>query len=380
MQSERRYLRFPRAYRFEHWLLVLTFTTLAVTGLAQKLGPSGVSSLLVGIFGGIENVRVIHRIAATILMLETIYHVGLIGYNLIVRRYKPDLMLNPTDVRNFFGIFGYNLGRRKQKPRQGRYTVEEKFEYLALVWGTIVMIVTGFVLWNPIAVTSLLPGEFVLAAKSVHGGEALLAVLAIIVWHMYHVHIRHFNRSMFTGKLSEAEMLDEHPLELEAREAAYEVKPDRWLGWRRRVYLTVYGVVALFAVLGVLVFVTFERTAIETRPPLEQVRAFVPPPQAATPDRASFDSPMTSWDDGVRELFATKCAFCHGGTTPLGGLDLSNYSKALLGGKSMPAITPRDPGNSSVIVHLNETQHPVELTGDELLKLTLWIQNGAPEH
>ncbi|MCC6804886.1 MAG: hypothetical protein IT319_18535, partial [Anaerolineae bacterium] len=167
--------------------------------------------------------------------------------------------------------------------------------------------------------------------------------------------------------------------ELEAREAdETPAKPDRWLGWRRRIYLTVYGVLALLAAVAVIFFITFERTAIETRPPLEQVRAFVPPPLAPTPVRTTFDSPMTSWNDGVGELFATKCAFCHGGTTPLGGLDLSNYDRALLGGSSLPAITPRDPENSSVVVHLIETDHPVELTGDELLKLTLWIQNGAP--
>ena len=174
---------------------------------------------LVGFLGGIESVRVIHRIAATTLVFETIYHVGLVGFNLIVRRYHSDLMLYPSDLRNFLHAFLYNLGLRKEKPLQGRYTVEEKFEYLALVWGTIVMIVTGFVLWNPISVTGVLPGEFVLAAKAVHGGEALLAVLAIIVWHLYHVHIRHFNKSMFTGYLDEQEMRDEHPLELAARAA-----------------------------------------------------------------------------------------------------------------------------------------------------------------
>ncbi len=76
------------------------------------------------------------------------------------------------------------------------------------------MIITGFMMWNPIATARFLPGDFIPAAKAAHGGEALLAVLAIIVWHMYGVHIKHFNKSMFTGKISEEEMLDEHPLEL----------------------------------------------------------------------------------------------------------------------------------------------------------------------
>src|SRR5690606_27275923 len=135
-------------------------------------------------------------------------HVGLLGYNLFVRRYSPDLLLTREDLRNALHTFQYNLGWRKERPKQGRYTFEEKFEYFAIIWGTIVMIVTGFILWNPIAATSVLPGEFVPAAKAVHSGEALLAVLAIIVWHMYHVHIRKFNKSMFTGYLDAEDMLE----------------------------------------------------------------------------------------------------------------------------------------------------------------------------
>ncbi len=71
-----------------------------------------------------------------------------------------------------------------------RYTWEEKVEYWSLLWGTIVMIVTGFMLWNPIATARFLPGEFIPAAQVVHGGEALLAILAVLVWHFYSVHLR----------------------------------------------------------------------------------------------------------------------------------------------------------------------------------------------
>ncbi|MFN8564867.1 MAG: cytochrome b/b6 domain-containing protein [Anaerolineae bacterium] len=380
MEHERRFLRFTRAYRAEHWLLVLVFTTLAITGLVQKFAQNEISFALINALGGIEHVRIIHRIAATTLILETIYHIGRIGYNLIVRHFKPDLMLGLDDLRNIVRAIQYNLGRREQRPQQGRYTFEEKFEYIALVWGTIVMIVTGFVLWKPIAVTETLPGEFVPAAKAVHSGEALLAVLAIIVWHMYHVHIRRFNKSMFTGSLSEEEMREEHPLELAERAEESEAAPrrDRWYGWRRRLFLGVYGGVAVVAVLLLAIFVTSQHTAIETQPPpVEEVHAFAPA-LAPTTVPASFDSPMTSWDDGVGALLEVKCAFCHGGTTPLSNLDLSSYDTALLGGTTLPAITPSDPENSGVIMHLVTTDHPVEFTPDELVKLTLWVQNGAP--
>lgn len=382
MTTARRYLRWPFAVRIEHWLMFLSFTTLAVTGLVQKYAASGVALAIINALGGIEGVRIIHRLGATLLILQSIYHVGVIGYHLIVRRGKAEMMPTLTDFRNLGQLFMYNLGLRKDKPLQGRYTIEEKLEYLALVWGTIVMIVTGLVMWKPIAATTILPGEWVPAAKAVHGGEALLAVLAIIVWHMYHVHIRHFNRSMFTGYLSEAEMRDEHPLELAEIKAAADQPPpprDRWYHARRRSYTIAYGVIAALAVIALAVFLTSRQTAIVTQDPIEEIRAFVPPAGPPTPVRVSFDAPLTSWEDGIGDLFALKCAFCHGGRTPLSNLDLSSYQAALLGGSTLPAIVPNDPGNSGLIIQQLEESHPVQLTRDELLKLTLWIENGAPE-
>lgn len=378
MTTGRKYLRFPLAYRLEHWVMVASFTTLAVTGLVQKFAQSGVSIWLIGALGGLETVRVIHRVAATVLILESIYHVGLLGYNLFVRRYSLDLMLTGTDLKNALHSFLYNLGRRKQRPAQGRYTFEEKFEYFAIIWGTIVMIVTGFVLWNPIAATSVLPGEFVPAAKAVHSGEALLAVLAIIVWHSYHVHIRKFNKSMFTGYISEADMHEEHPLELAARRQATPPPADPDRPRRRRVFLTAYGVVALALAAGLFVFITFEQTAIETIPPMETVNVFAPRMAEAAPVLVSFDGPLNSWDDGVGDLFQMKCAFCHGGRTPLAGLNLTSYDTAIIGGTTLPAITPRDPDNSGIITKHRDSSHPVTLTEDELERLAAWIAAGAP--
>ena len=131
-----------------------------------------------------------------------------------------------------------------------RYTWEEKVEYWSLVWGTIVMIATGFMLWNPIATARFLPGELIPAAQVVHGGEALLAILAVLVWHFYSVHLRHFNRSMFTGEHERGTRWStEHPLELE-RIKAGKAERDRdpaELARRQRLFLPVAGVVALAA-------------------------------------------------------------------------------------------------------------------------------------
>ncbi|MFN3414162.1 MAG: cytochrome b/b6 domain-containing protein, partial [Thermoanaerobaculum sp.] len=178
------------------------------------------------LLGGIEGVRVIHRVAAVVLMLEVVYHLGAVGYRLFVQRSRLNMLPTVDDVRAAIGTFLYNLGLRQTRPQQGRYTAEEKLEYWAFVWGTVIMVITGFMMWNPIATTRFLPGEAIPAAKAAHGNEALLAVLAVIIWHVYHVHLRRFNKSMFTGTLTEEEMLEEHPLELEEIRRGEMPKPE----------------------------------------------------------------------------------------------------------------------------------------------------------
>ena len=95
--------------------------------------------------------------------------------------------------------FRYNLGMAEKPPKMPRYNFMEKAEYWAMAWGLVLMGLTGLMLWNPIATTNILPGTFIPAAKAAHGAEAVLAVLAIILWHFYHVHIKHWNWAMIKG-------------------------------------------------------------------------------------------------------------------------------------------------------------------------------------
>lgn len=382
MSANRGYLRFKVSQRVEHWLLFGSFTTLALTGLVQKFAQAEISIWLVGILGGIETVRIIHRIAATVLMLESIYHLGTILYQVLVKRSRPGLWLTGRDIVNGIQLLLYNVGLRSERPQQGKFTVEEKVEYYSLVWGTLVMIITGFMLWNPIATTSSLPGQVIPAAKAVHGGEALLAVLAIILWHFYHVHVRHFNRSMFTGYLSKEEMEDEHPLELarvEAGEPPQSEQPDAKVAARSRVFTVVYGVVALALLAGVYYFISFEQTALETVPRATSEAALfaqlTPVPQIAA---ASFDAPLTSWDDGIGDLFQAKCSVCHGGTIPLADLDLTSYETTVLSDTDIPAVVPSNAAGSNIILQQQTGDHPALFTPIELAKVYTWIELGAP--
>jgi cytochrome b subunit of formate dehydrogenase len=172
------------------------------------------------------------------------------------------------DFKHLFDDIGFYLGMRKRKAYYGRYNYAEKVEYLAVVWGTLVMGISGFMMWNPISTANWLPGGVIPAAKAAHGAEAILAVAAIIIWHFYHVHLRHFNKSMFTGKLTRDEMKHEHPAELAAIEAGKSWKhpPTRVLRKRQRVFFPFAFTLAIIFSFGAYKFVTFEETAITTVP------------------------------------------------------------------------------------------------------------------
>lgn len=382
--KKRRYLRFTLVERLEHWALFLSFTTLAITGLVQKYGLAAISQRLIALLGGVEMVRQIHHIAAIALMLTAIYHLGDVGYKIFVLRIPLSMLPGVEDARIAWRAFRYNLGLSQERPQQGRYTFEEKAEYWAVVWGTVVMAITGFMMWNPIATTRFLPGEFIPAAKAAHGGEALLAVLAILVWHVYHVHLRHFNRSMFTGYLDEREMLDEHPLELADRKAGLPLPPDsEQVRRRKRVFYPVYGLLAAAMLAGVYGFVSFEQTAITTIRPAEDVAVFAPltptPLPTPLPTKPLPANAPTSWEDGFAAFFSERCGQCHGSEAGLAGLNLSSYESALQGGKDGPAIVPGDPADSLMIIVQAAGDHPGQLSGEELALVRAWIEAGAPE-
>jgi formate dehydrogenase gamma subunit len=381
------YLRFNRSERIEHWTFITSFIILAITGLVQKFPFSPISDWLVVTVGGITNLRTIHHIAATIMMVVVVYHVGAIIYRIYVQRSRMTMLPDTGDVKNAYLSLLFYIGIRKNHVQQGRYTFEEKMEYWAVVWGTVIMVVTGFMMWNPIATTKILAGEFIPAAKYAHGAEAILAVLSILLWHFYHVLIRTFNRSMFTGKLKEKDMLEDHPIELADIKAGTANTPvtKQGVNKRKRVFFPVYGVTALIAMVGIFYFVTFEQTATVVTPPSEAETAQVFVPFTPTPLPTSLPTPTMAagleltFEGSVASIFDGKCIGCHNSSSKIGGLDLSSYQGALKGGQSGPGIVPGDPMASMVIAIQSAGGHPGQLSADEIALITEWINAGAPE-
>lgn len=277
-QPEKLYPRFRIGARIEHFILMVSFTILGITGLAQKYAMLGPGEWLINIMGGIEQTRLIHRAAAVILVLGSVYHILTSAYRLFVKHERMQMIPDKKDLQDLLATIRYNLGWSQQHPKMRKFNFGEKFAYWAVVWGTLVMALTGFVLWNPIAFSSVFPGQLIPAAKAAHGGEALLAVLAIILWHMYNVHIKHFNPSMFTGNLPHHQMEEEHALEMERLDAGEPPWPELALPVlqrRLRVFIAASVVVSIVVIAVVVWAITFEETAITTVPRVTR-EIFVP--------------------------------------------------------------------------------------------------------
>lgn len=390
-EAQRSYVRFTLAQRVEHVLMLLSFSTLGLTGLPQRFASHPASLWFINTLGGIDNLRLIHHTAAIVMMFGTMYHILIVGYKIFVERQRLTMLPVLQDAKDALGVLLYNIGLKKSRPQMGRYTFEEKAEYWAFAWGAVVMGFTGFLMWNPVTAAKFLPGEFIPAAKAAHGGEAVLAVLAIIVWHMYSVHIKMFNKAMWTGRLTEEEMLHEHPLELADIKAGMAERPTDPVALRKRqrIYYPVAGVLSAIMLFGIYGFIAVEETALTTIPPQpEQVEVFVPqtPTPIPTPLPTSTPTPLPptpesvlppTWTSVIGPLFADKCSECHGTS---GGLSLATYADASKGGTSGPLFIAGDPANSLIILKFMSGEHTyMTLTPEELALLEAWILNGAVE-
>ena len=127
----------------EHAVLIVSFTVLALTGHLQRYAATRAGEWGIAALGGIEAVRVVHRLGAIALMAATLYHLIDVAYRVFVRRRPLSMLPRLQDVKDAWGTVLYNLGRRASRPRMGRYTFEEKVEYWALMWGNVVMIPGG---------------------------------------------------------------------------------------------------------------------------------------------------------------------------------------------------------------------------------------------
>ena len=222
--DEQYVMRFRKEHRFTHILIVISFLGLAATGLPLMYYYTTWGKTLIGLHGGLEITRFLHRVCAVITFIYAAYHLYYVVRKAVFERkysilYGPDSMVprwqDAVDMFNMFRWFLY-LGPR---PRLDRWTYWEKFDYFAVFWGIPVIGLSGLMLWFPSFFTKFLPGEVLNVAMIVHSEEALLATAFIFSFHFFHNHLRPENFPMdtviFTGKMTLARFKEERPVEYE---------------------------------------------------------------------------------------------------------------------------------------------------------------------
>jgi len=214
------YLRMTLSERLQHGALLVSFILLVITGFMLRYPDAWWVAAIRNLSDQMFELRsLVHRIAGVVMIAASLYHLNYVFFTLRGKQLIADLLPKIQDARDAVAVLKYNLAFSKVKPKFGRFSYIEKSEYWALVWGTIVMALTGIVMWFDNTFIGLLTKLGYDIARTIHFYEAWLATLAIIVWHFYYVifnpDVYPMNVAWFKGTLTEAEMEEDHPLELE---------------------------------------------------------------------------------------------------------------------------------------------------------------------
>src|SRR5579884_234152 len=199
--------------RVQHWILIACFTLLVLSGFALVAPFSAVADWM-GVTEAIR--RIIHRIAGVLLIGVGAYHLVYAITTCDGRQMLFALVPQKDDLVSVWRTLRYHFGLSTEKPKFGRFTYGEKFEYWALVWGTAIMACTGLMAWFQLIVTKWLPGWWIDVALTIHLYEAVLATLAILVWHFYQVifdpDVFPMNWSWWDGRMALEMYRKEHAL------------------------------------------------------------------------------------------------------------------------------------------------------------------------
>jgi cytochrome b subunit of formate dehydrogenase len=235
------FIRMTRNERLQHITLIICFVLLVLTGLPLLLDPAAWLKKLFFFQTSFAWRGWIHRVAGVGLIGLSVLHLLYVSGTPRGRELFWALMPKLKDLTDALEAVGHNLGFTRwvyekgilkqffdqhpywlfrYPPQYGRFNFIEKFEYLAVWWGNVVMIVSGFFLWATNLSFRLFPLWVYDIFKIIHSYEAILAFLAIIIWHLYNVHLTPdvfpMSRVWLDGKITGHELRAHHPLEYEA--------------------------------------------------------------------------------------------------------------------------------------------------------------------
>ncbi len=229
--THRSFVRLSGFQRVQHLAMLVSFLVLALTGIPMRFPGTHWLGAIYDVIGGLATARAIHRVAALVMIADGLVHASYLAVLLVRHRFRlwEAWPMLPTwkDARDWWATSLYYFGLRKELPAYDRFNFREKFDYFAVFWGLPVMMLSGLILWFPVFFGNRLPDLAIPMAYIAHSDEAILAISAIVVWHFYNVHYNPdkfpMSRVWITGRISEEEMLREHPLEyarIRAAEAA----------------------------------------------------------------------------------------------------------------------------------------------------------------
>ncbi len=233
--DRREFVRFQHLYRVLHACMIVSFITLAVTGMSLKFSYTPWAARFSRLLGGFETAGYVHRFAAIVMFGTFTAHViGLFKQKRHNHSTWKALLLGPNslvpnkrDAHEFVGTIKWFVGLGP-RPKYGRWTYWEKFDYFAVFWGIVVIGSTGLTLWFPVFFTRFMPGSFINVATIIHSDEALLATGFIFTVHFFNTHLRPekfpMDTTIFTGHMPLAELKRDKPREYAALVASGELE------------------------------------------------------------------------------------------------------------------------------------------------------------
>jgi cytochrome b subunit of formate dehydrogenase len=252
------YHRFNAFHRFNHYLVMISFFALALTGIPLKFSDSYWSQVFMDLIGGVAAAGFIHRVAAVVTFAYFFLEIGYLGWYVVARKGpifgEDSIVFSMKDWRDMKGMFRWFLGRGA-KPQLSRFTYWEKFDFWALLAGTVLIGGSGLMMWFPEITTRFLPGVALNVAYVLHSNEAFLATLVIFVFvHFFSAHGRPeafpADQVMFSGYIPLEHYIHERPVEYQnrLREGTLDevIRPAPPVA-RRRVYSWITAVATVFA-------------------------------------------------------------------------------------------------------------------------------------
>ncbi len=209
----------------QHFLIFVTFLILASTGLTLHFADLWWAPLVMNLFGGPDTARIIHRVAASIMILASVYHLITIIAGTIQKIIKKQFDIKRTqfprlkDFQDLVHDIKYFVGREQNRPKMEKFMYKQKLHYLAILWGTFVLITAGSTLLFPEMVATFLPNPqfFQDFARLMHADEAIMAITVVVFWHWSNVHLVPgrfpLQWSFITGKITREHQIEEHFLE-----------------------------------------------------------------------------------------------------------------------------------------------------------------------